>query len=136
MASAAALSIVVARRCEAATIARSSAAASPSGGAVSQDVMSQRFIARIPVSPTYAAVSAGFVAAQVPSGRASGRQGLVLDGREPGGRFRRAGANDDQHRLPLPVPPTAIGKRKREAHQMPCSRASSKSVILLTDTNR
>ena len=30
--------------------------------------------------------------------------GLVLDGREHGGRLRRAGANDDQHRFPLPLP--------------------------------
>src|SRR6476619_7942473 len=50
--------------------------------------------------------------------------GLVLDGREHGGTLRQAGANDDQHRfpLPLPVPPTAVGKRKREASQLPCSR--------------
>src|SRR5271166_6869003 len=50
-------------------------------------------------------------------------EGLVLDGREHGGRLCHAGGEGDHHRrglpAPLPMSPTAFGKRKREGHQKP-----------------
>ena len=65
-------------------------------------------------------------------------EGLVLDGREHGGTLRRGGAEDvgvgPHFRLPLPVPPTAVGKRKREVPSKIALSTSSESVILLTGT--
>ena len=60
--------------------------------------------------------------------------GLVLDGREHGGRLRQAGANDDQHRFPLPLPVPPYSSREAEAGSPSVTvlAASSKSVILLT----
>src|SRR5271166_5191761 len=56
-------------------------------------------------------------------------EGLVLDGREHGGRLRRGGAEDDGCCKPLPASRAPYSSREAElgSHQKPCSPPHQKA---------